>query len=86
MIAAYASTPARTGRSSVLMKDERIEYRPAERAAVIACNVPGQRPSALGGAEVLSGFAACHDVSFLRELGMTRWLRLDGELTGIDPL
>ena len=39
------------------LKDERIQYRPAERAAVIACNVPGQRPSALGGAEVLSGFA-----------------------------
>ncbi|GAA3525765.1 ATP-binding cassette domain-containing protein [Amycolatopsis ultiminotia] len=27
-----------------------------------------------------------HDLSFLRELGLTRWLRLDGELTGIDPL
>jgi len=29
---------------------------------------------------------ASHDVPFLRDLGITRWLRLDGELTGIDPL
>lgn len=27
-----------------------------------------------------------HDVSFLRELGLTRWLRLDGELADVDPL
>jgi ATPase subunit of ABC transporter with duplicated ATPase domains len=27
-----------------------------------------------------------HDVSFLRELGITRWLRLDGDLTDVDPL
>ena len=29
---------------------------------------------------------ASHDVPFLRELGLTRWLRLDGNLTEIDPL
>jgi hypothetical protein len=29
---------------------------------------------------------ASHDVPFLRDLGITRWLRLDGELTDIDPL
>ena len=29
---------------------------------------------------------ASHDVQFLRELGLTRWLRLDGTLTEIDPL
>ena len=29
---------------------------------------------------------ASHDVPFLRELGLTRWLRLDGTLTEIDPL
>ncbi|HTT50448.1 MAG TPA: ABC-F family ATP-binding cassette domain-containing protein [Streptosporangiaceae bacterium] len=29
---------------------------------------------------------ASHDVPFLRDLGLTRWLRLDGELAGIDPL
>jgi ATPase subunit of ABC transporter with duplicated ATPase domains len=27
-----------------------------------------------------------HDVPFLRELGLTRWLRLDGALSEIDPL
>jgi hypothetical protein len=30
--------------------------------------------------------AARHDVPFLREIGLTRWLRLDGDLTEIDPL
>ena len=29
---------------------------------------------------------ASHDAPFLRALGITRWLRLDGELTDIDPL
>jgi len=29
---------------------------------------------------------ASHDVPFLRELGLTRWLRLDGGLEEIDPL
>jgi ATPase subunit of ABC transporter with duplicated ATPase domains len=29
---------------------------------------------------------ASHDVPFLREIGMTRWLRLDGSLAEIDPL
>jgi ATPase subunit of ABC transporter with duplicated ATPase domains len=29
---------------------------------------------------------ASHDVPFLRELGLTRWLRLDGALTEIDSL
>jgi ATPase subunit of ABC transporter with duplicated ATPase domains len=29
---------------------------------------------------------ASHDTPFLREIGATRWLRLDGELTDIDPL
>jgi len=29
---------------------------------------------------------ASHDVPFLRELGLTRWLRLDGALSEIDPL
>jgi ATPase subunit of ABC transporter with duplicated ATPase domains len=29
---------------------------------------------------------ASHDVPFLRDLGLTRWLRMDRELTGIDPL
>jgi ATPase subunit of ABC transporter with duplicated ATPase domains len=29
---------------------------------------------------------ASHDRPFLRGLGITRWLRLDGELTGIDPM
>jgi len=29
---------------------------------------------------------ASHDVPFLRELGLTRWLRLDGDLVEIDPL
>jgi ATPase subunit of ABC transporter with duplicated ATPase domains len=29
---------------------------------------------------------ASHDVPFLRELGLTRWLRLDGSLAEIDPL
>ena len=29
---------------------------------------------------------ASHDTPFLRDLGITRWLRLDGELTDIDPL
>jgi hypothetical protein len=25
-------------------------------------------------------------VPFLRDLGLTRWLRIEGELTSIDPL
>jgi ATPase subunit of ABC transporter with duplicated ATPase domains len=29
---------------------------------------------------------ASHDRPFLRDIGITRWLRLDGTLTGIDPL
>ena len=29
---------------------------------------------------------ASHDVPFLRDIGLTRWLRLDGDLTEIDPL
>src|SRR5215472_13468588 len=29
---------------------------------------------------------ASHDAPFLRELGLTRWLRLDGDLAEIDPL
>jgi ATPase subunit of ABC transporter with duplicated ATPase domains len=29
---------------------------------------------------------ASHDVAFLRDLGITRWLLLDGELTGTSPL
>ena len=29
---------------------------------------------------------ASHDVPFLRGLGLTRWLLLDGELTDIGPL
>ncbi len=29
---------------------------------------------------------ASHDVPFLRDLGLTRWLRIEGELTDIDPL
>ncbi len=29
---------------------------------------------------------ASHDTPFLREIGATRWLRLDGELTDINPL
>jgi ATPase subunit of ABC transporter with duplicated ATPase domains len=29
---------------------------------------------------------ASHDVPFLRDLGLTRWLRIEGELTSIDPL
>ncbi|MCQ4041639.1 ABC-F family ATP-binding cassette domain-containing protein [Streptantibioticus rubrisoli] len=29
---------------------------------------------------------ASHDVPFLRGIGVTRWLRLDGELTEIDPM
>ena len=29
---------------------------------------------------------ASHDVPFLRELGLTRWLRLDGDLVEIDPV
>jgi ATPase subunit of ABC transporter with duplicated ATPase domains len=29
---------------------------------------------------------ASHDVPFLRELGLTRWLRLDAALAEIDPL
>jgi ATPase subunit of ABC transporter with duplicated ATPase domains len=29
---------------------------------------------------------ASHDVPFLRDLGLTRWLRIDGELADIDPL
>jgi ATPase subunit of ABC transporter with duplicated ATPase domains len=29
---------------------------------------------------------ASHDVPFLRGLGLTRWLRIDGELADIDPL
>lgn len=29
---------------------------------------------------------ASHDVAFLRELGITRWLQLDGGITTIDPL
>ena len=29
---------------------------------------------------------ASHDLPFLRELGVTRWLVLDGELTESDPL
>jgi len=29
---------------------------------------------------------ASHDVPFLRDLGITRWLRLDGELADADPL
>jgi ATPase subunit of ABC transporter with duplicated ATPase domains len=29
---------------------------------------------------------ASHDVPFLRELGITRWLRLEGDLAEIDPL
>ena len=29
---------------------------------------------------------ASHDIAFLRDLGITRWLWLDGDLTEIDPL
>jgi ATPase subunit of ABC transporter with duplicated ATPase domains len=29
---------------------------------------------------------ASHDVPFLREIGITRWLRLDGDLAETDPL
>jgi hypothetical protein len=29
---------------------------------------------------------AGHDLPFLHEAGITRWLRLEGQLTGIDPL
>ncbi len=29
---------------------------------------------------------ASHDVPFLRELGLTRWLRLDAGLAEVDPL
>jgi hypothetical protein len=29
---------------------------------------------------------ASHDVPFLREAGVTRWLRLERRLTEIDPL
>jgi hypothetical protein len=29
---------------------------------------------------------ASHDVPFLRDIGLTRWLRLDGDLTETDPL
>jgi hypothetical protein len=29
---------------------------------------------------------ASHDVPFLRKLGITRWLLLDGDLAEIDPL
>ncbi len=29
---------------------------------------------------------ASHDLPFLRELGINRWLHLDGDLTQIDPL
>jgi ATPase subunit of ABC transporter with duplicated ATPase domains len=29
---------------------------------------------------------ASHDVPFLRDIGLTRWLRLDGDLAEIDPL
>ena len=29
---------------------------------------------------------ASHDVPFLRGLGLTRWLRIEGELADIDPL
>jgi ATPase subunit of ABC transporter with duplicated ATPase domains len=29
---------------------------------------------------------ASHDVAFLREIGVTRWLVLDGELSDADPL
>ena len=28
---------------------------------------------------------ASHDLPFLRTIGVTRWLRLDGRLRGIDP-
>lgn len=37
--------------------------------------------SSYEGALIVAG----HDVPFLRELGITRWLRLDGELTPVDP-
>ena len=29
---------------------------------------------------------ASHDLPFLRELGVNRWVHLDGDLTQIDPL
>jgi ATPase subunit of ABC transporter with duplicated ATPase domains len=29
---------------------------------------------------------ASHDIHFLRKLGITRWLRLDGQLAEINPL
>ncbi|MQY10543.1 putative ABC transporter ATP-binding protein YheS [Streptomyces sp. RB5] len=29
---------------------------------------------------------ASHDTAFLREIGITRWVRLDGELTAVEPL
>jgi hypothetical protein len=29
---------------------------------------------------------ASHDVPFLRSIGPTRWLRLDSEMTDIEPL
>ncbi len=29
---------------------------------------------------------ASHDVPFLRDLGLTRWLRIDRELADMDPL
>ncbi|HEX5568055.1 MAG TPA: ATP-binding cassette domain-containing protein [Streptomyces sp.] len=44
-----------------------------------------QLTSALAGYEGAL-VVASHDVPFLRDIGITRWLRLDGELTGIDPL
>ena len=48
----------------------------------------GQRAAVVRGTAVLPGSVdrASHDVPFLRELGLTRWLRLDGTLTEIDPL
>ncbi len=29
---------------------------------------------------------ASHDIPFLRDIGITRWLSLDGELTDAEPL
>jgi hypothetical protein len=40
----------------------------------------------IGKLAALAVLVAGHDVPFLREPGLTRWLRLDGGLTEVDPL
>ncbi|MGW7516546.1 ABC-F family ATP-binding cassette domain-containing protein [Streptomyces sp. NPDC054796] len=60
----------------LLMLDE-----PTNNLDMASVRQLGEALAAYEGALVV----ASHDLPFLREIGITRWLRLDGELTALDP-